>query len=362
MLACADSVAEVQDAVRSATAIVPVAGRSKPALWGSAEPGLLTLDVSGLSGLIDYDPAELTFTAQAATPILEVEAALAEHGQYLPFDPPLGQAGATLGGVVAAATSGAGAFRHGGVRDFVIGVQLVDGSGRLISGGGRVVKNAAGFDLPKLMVGSMGRLGIIVRLSFKVFPRPRATTTLRFAFSGPEPALAAVGTLARGPLSADALDVTPEHELLVRLGGAPEVLDARAARCGLLVGAEPTRLEGAEEAALWRRAGEFDWVSGDCEVVRVALTAAHAQLLLDTLGAVEVPARLSLGANLAWVAWSRWRPVAELDRRLTKLGLTGTRIDGEAQTRSPLLGESRAGAFATRIRQALDPEHRFLEF
>jgi glycolate oxidase FAD binding subunit len=362
MLASAESVDEIQDAVRSASRIVPVAGRSKPALWGSAEPGLLTLDLSGLSGLTDYDPAELTFTARAATPIGEVTAALAEHGQYLPCDPPLGRAGATLGGVVAAGTSGAGAFRHGGVRDFVIGVALVDGRGRLVSGGGRVVKNAAGFDLPKLMVGSMGRLGIIVALSFKVFPRPRATTTLVFAFPGPEPALDAVRGLARGPLAADALDLTGEHELLVRLGGAPEVLEARAARCGALVGRVPERLEGAADQQLWDAAAQFTWRAPDSEIVRVALTVAEAPLLLDTLKAIAVPVRLSLGANLAWVAWPRTRPIVELDRRLTKLGLRGTRLDGDPGAGPLLLGESRAGAFAVRIRQALDPDHRFLEF
>src|SRR5205823_1666501 len=83
---------------------------------------------------------------------------------HLPFDPPLGAAGATLGGVVAAGTSGPGAFGHGGVRDFVIGVRFVDGRGRLVAGGGKVVKNAAGFDLPKLLVGSIGRLGAIAEL------------------------------------------------------------------------------------------------------------------------------------------------------------------------------------------------------
>ena len=83
----------------------------------------------------------------------EIAQTLAEHDQYLPFDPPLAGAGATIGGVIASGVSGAGALRHGGIRDFVIGVRLVDGTGRVVGGGGRVVKNAAGFDFPKLMVG-----------------------------------------------------------------------------------------------------------------------------------------------------------------------------------------------------------------
>ncbi len=360
MLATADSVAEIQDAVRGAARIVPVSGGSKPALSQSADhPDLTILDVGALSGLIEYDPAELTFTARAATPILEVEAALAEHGQYLPFDPPLRAAGATLAGVVAAGTSGPGAFRHGGVRDFVIGTQVVDGRGRLVSGGGKVVKNAAGFDLPKLMVGSMGRLGVIVRLSFKVFPRPRRTTTLVFAFAGFEPAIATLTGLARGPLQIDALDLTPDCRLLVRLGGDPEVLDARAARCAAIVGSRPLALEDREEQDEWEAATEFSWMPPGSEVVRVALTSARAIVLHDTLSAIDVPLRLSLAANLAWIAWPRQRPLEDLDRRLMKLGLRGVQLSGDGGR--PLLGEARGGAFGDRIRQALDPDDRFLE-
>ena len=129
---------------------------------------------------------------------------------------------------MAAGTSGPGAFRHGGVRDFVIGVRFVDGSGRLVAGGGKVVKNAAGFDLPKLLVGSMGRLGVIVQLSLKVFPRPRATTTLVFDLAGTEAALDAMARLGRGPLDLDALDLDPPARLLVRLGGDPDAARRRA--------------------------------------------------------------------------------------------------------------------------------------
>ncbi len=361
MLSHADSVEDVQAAVRAATRIVPVSGGTKPALWGSADDTLTHLDVSRLSGIVDYDPAELTFTAQAATPVREVAAALAQHGQYLPFDPPLADAGATLAGVVAAGTSGANAFRHGGVRDFVIGAQLVDGTGRLVSGGGRVVKNAAGFDLPKLMVGSLGRLGVMVRLSFKVFPAPRATTTLAFAFPDPEPALARMSALARGPLSCDALDLTPEGTLLVRLGGDPAGLDARAQRCGAIVGVPFERLDADADRAQWDAAAGFDWVAPEAEVIRVGLGVEKARLLLDTLRAIPGTARLSLGANLAWIAWPRERPLELLERRLTKLGLRGMRLNGAPGT-SPLLGGAGGGAFGARIAQALDPDHRFLEF
>ena len=178
----AGTVEQVQEAVRATgpeMRVLPVAGGTKPGVSTPRGHDVQQLDLSGLSGVLEYDPAELTITALAGTPVREVDSALEEHGQHLPFDPPLMAAGATLGGVVATGASGAGAWRHGGVRDFIIGVRFVDGTGRLVAGGGKVVKNAAGFDLPKLMVGSAGRLGVIVQLSFKVFPRPIATTTAR---------------------------------------------------------------------------------------------------------------------------------------------------------------------------------------
>ncbi|MDQ3630359.1 MAG: FAD-binding protein, partial [Actinomycetota bacterium] len=214
-----DSVEELQDAVREGPRVLPVGGGTKPALSDPPSDEVVGVDLSGLRGIVEYDPGELTFTAMAGTPVAEIDAALGEHGQYLPFDPPLADAGATLGGVVAAGTSGSNAFRHGGVRDFVIGVRFVDGTGRLVAGGGRVVKNAAGFDLPKLMVGSAGRLGVMVQLSLKVFPRPRATTTLSFSFETTEAARAAIGALGRGALDLDALDLEPPGRVLVRLGG-----------------------------------------------------------------------------------------------------------------------------------------------
>lgn len=123
------------DAVASSARVLPVAGGTKPAL-STAPHGVVALDVGGLRGIVDYDPAELTLTARASTPLSEIAAVLARHGQYLPFDPPLAAAGATLGGTVAAGVGGPGAYRYGGVRDFVLGVRFVDGAGRLARAGG----------------------------------------------------------------------------------------------------------------------------------------------------------------------------------------------------------------------------------
>ena len=141
------AIQEVQEAVLATPRLHVVGGHSKPALSTPADQSVAALEMTGLSGILEYDPGEYTFTALAGTSLATVEAALAEHGQYMPFDPPLVEAGATLGGTVAAGLSGSGRQRYGGVRDFLIGVRLVDGQGRLVRGGGKVVKNAAGFDL-----------------------------------------------------------------------------------------------------------------------------------------------------------------------------------------------------------------------
>ncbi|NJN81466.1 MAG: FAD-binding protein, partial [Caldilineaceae bacterium] len=166
------SIDDVVEAVRSGLWLHPVGGGSKPAL--STPRDRAALEMRSLTGILEYDPGEYTITALAGTGLSEVQATLAANGQYLPFDPPLADRGATLGGTVAAGLSGPGRVRYGGVRDFLIGVRFVDGRGRLVRGGGKVVKNAAGFDLPKLFVGSLGTLGLLVETTFKVFPQPRA--------------------------------------------------------------------------------------------------------------------------------------------------------------------------------------------
>ncbi|HWH93651.1 MAG TPA: FAD-binding protein, partial [Baekduia sp.] len=311
----------------------------------------------GLRGIVEYDPAELTFTALAGTPVAEVAAALGEHAQHLPFDPPLVDAGATLGGAVAAGTSGPGAIRHGGVRDFVIGVRLIDGTGRVIAGGGKVVKNAAGFDLPKLLVGSIGRLGIMTQLSFKVFPRPRSTTTLAFALGSTEDAVTRMTTLVRGPQTLDALDLEAGGRLLVRLGGDAATLEARAARVARTIGSAPERVDGPAEAELWHDASEFTWAPRSSALARVALTARHVLALESATAGAAL--RVSLGGNVAWIAWPGDRPLDELDQALQRLDLAGLVLRGAAA--HPLLGARRGGAFAERVGRALDPHSRFLE-
>ena len=145
------TIPEIQQLVKEAQApLVVRGGGSKPAL-STPPDGALIVELRGLQGMLAYEPDEYTFTAYAGTAISDIAAELAQYGQYLPFDPLLISQGATLGGVVAANTSGSGRYRYGGVRDFILGVRFVDGNGLLVRSGGQVVKNSAGFDLSKFM-------------------------------------------------------------------------------------------------------------------------------------------------------------------------------------------------------------------
>src|SRR4029079_11399792 len=152
-----------------------------------------------------------------------------QRGQYLPFDPKCVEAGATLGGTVASGLSGPGRFRFGGLRDFILGVRFVDGAGRLLRMGGKVVKNAAGFDLPKFFVGSLGRFGILAELTFKVFPRVPSFVTVRVPYTTPPEAAEMISLASSSRWELDALEMSPqERALFLRVGGAAVAADALA--------------------------------------------------------------------------------------------------------------------------------------
>jgi glycolate oxidase len=349
-----DAIRALQDAVREHPRVLPRGGGSKPALSTPPE-GVTPLVVSGLRGIVEYDPAELTITALAGTPVRVVQAALAAHGQHLPFDPPLARAGATVGGVVAAGTSGPGRYRHGGVRDFIIGARFVDGTGALVGGGGRVVKNAAGFDLPRLMVGSMGRLGVLVEVAFKVFPAPPAWGTLVAEASGLDAALEAIGHAGAAGLDIEALDLEPPGRLLVRLGGPQPALELRLERLRRVLALPAEKLFGARDAELWDAARRLAWAPPGSSVVRVA-TSPRGTAALDP-GLDGAPRRYSAGAAAAWVAWPPDRPLEALDALMREAGAGGVRLTGPAGP--VLLGAAGGGAFAERVRRGLDPDGRF---
>jgi glycolate oxidase FAD binding subunit len=221
-----------------------------------------------------------------------------------------------------------------------------------------VVKNAAGFDLPKLMVGSLGRLGAILEATCKVFPHPRATATLLTATGDLAATLAAVARLAASPFDIEALDFDAKGDLAIRLGGAPETFADRLERLGRFVGGRTERFEGPGDAALWRELQPSLPAAPTDLLVKVPLTLAAIPEFDRLLGPAGARRRYSAGGNLAWIYWPGL--AADLDAVLTGRGLAGLVVAGP--TARPLLGATRGDAFRRRVRTALDPEGHFPDY
>lgn len=197
--------------------------------YGNAPRGEV-LDTRAYSGIVSYEPTELVITARAGTPLKEVESLLDAQRQMLPFEPPHFGASATFGGCIAAGLSGPRRASAGPLRDFVLGARLLDGRARVLAFGGQVMKNVAGYDVSRLLAGSLGTLGLIAEASVKVLPRPAEELTLRLAMAQ-ERALETLLGWGGQPLP---LSATAWHggELLVRLSGAGPAVRAAAARIG----------------------------------------------------------------------------------------------------------------------------------
>ncbi len=352
------SVRELQDAVREHVRVHVRGGGSKPALSTPPEDAVL-LDISGLSGVLEYEPEEFTFTAKAGTPVLQVQAMLAEQGQYLPFDPPLADAGATLGGVVAAGTNGPARYRYGGVRDFLIGIRFVDGRGELVRGGGKVVKNAAGFDFPKLFVGSLGRLGAISEVTFKVFPEPVAYGSLRVELPDLDHLLPLLFKLTGSHFDIHALDFDPAESgwrLWVRLGGLEPTLAPRLKALQSFLEAGEV-IAGEDEPLHWAALTRFAWQPDGAALVKSPVTPKRIPVLDAALAKAGAHRRYSVGGNLAWIAWPG--DLTLLDQLLRAYELNGLVLRGDVGSIGPWLGKLSGGLFARRVKGVLDPEGKF---
>ncbi len=214
----------IAQAVRTATPL-RLRGSGTKDFYGEALRGEV-LELGGWQGIIDYEPAELVITVRCGAPLSEIETLLAAHGQFLPFEPPAFGGDPTIGGVIASGLSGPRRMYAGAARDFVLGTRLLTAQGELLRFGGQVMKNVAGFDMSRLLCGSLGILGIVTEVSLKVLPLPRAEETRRLEL----PAAAAVAAFNRWgglplPLSAAAWS---GGSAWVRLSGAAAAV--RAAR------------------------------------------------------------------------------------------------------------------------------------
>ena len=269
----------IREAAARGTALCLRGGGTKD-FYGNAPRGEV-LDTRGHAGIVAYEPTELVVTARCGTPLLELEKTLQEKGQTLPFEPPHFGPAATVGGCVAAGLSGPRRASAGALRDFLLGTRLIDGRGALLSFGGQVMKNVAGYDVSRLLAGSLGTLGVIAEASIKVLPRPAAEATLRLKLNE-ERAIESLGRWAGQPLPLSA-SAWCDGELALRLSGAQAAVRAAAAK----MGGEPA--PEARAAAFWEGVREHTdpFFGGDEPLWRLAVPAATPPLRLPGRQLIE---------------------------------------------------------------------------
>jgi glycolate oxidase FAD binding subunit len=279
----ADALTAFAEAIRAAAAggkRLRLRGGGTKDFYGQSLAGEV-LDLRAHAGIVAYEPTELVITARGGTPLTEIEAALAEQRQMLAFEPPHFGEGATIGGVVAAGLSGPRRAAAGAVRDFVLGVRMLDGRGDDLAFGGRVMKNVAGYDVSRLMAGSLGTLGIILEVSLKVLPAPVAEATLKLEL--PEGrAIDVMNAWAGKPWPISATAYT-DGELGVRLSGAAAAV--RAAR-GKLGGEQ---VDADRAASFWAgiREQSDPFFEGEEPLWRLAVPSATPPLGLGGRSLIE---------------------------------------------------------------------------
>lgn len=364
-------VAALRDQVREACrrgAVLRLRGGGSKDHLGDTRLGEV-LDTRGWQGVARYEPSELFVTARAGTPVLELEAALAAHGQYLPFEPPRlaldtpdQPSQATVGGMVAAGLSGPGRVSRGAVRDHVLGCTLLNGRAEVLKLGGSVMKNVAGFDLSRLMAGSWGTLGCLLDVTLKVMPQPVVSATMRFELGEAE-ALAQVNRWAGQALPLDA-SAWWDGLLVLRLRGARAAV--ASAVQGLYRERKGELLAPPVAEQFWQ--GLRDQRDEFFARARQAVAQAGAQgVSLWRLSVPATTAPMALpGEQLSeWFGAQRWLctplPAAAVHEAATRAG-------GHAQvvcsaTVQPLVNETLASPVMQRlhrqVQRAFDPQGVF---
>jgi len=272
---------------------VRIIGSGTKSYVGDVGPTDLELSTSHLAGVIDHVPADLTVTVGAGIRVAELSAALARAGQFLPLDPPHADQ-ATVGGVIAANSNGFWRARYGAVRDLLIGTRIALADGTVARAGGRVVKNVAGYDLDKLLVGSFGTLGVIVEATFKVLPAPVASSGLLARFARSADAFAAANAVARGASRVEACVVEwgegPTWRLALQARGSGPTVERAVADARREVAARQgsTHELGNTLAAM----RELPARAMDGALVRVSLPIAAASAFAETAARLEALAAL----------------------------------------------------------------------
>lgn len=249
------------------------------------------LNTGDYRGIVEYEPTELVITARAGTPLAEIEAALREKGQMLAFEPPHFGPGATLGGCIAAGLSGPRRACAGAVRDFMLGVRILDGKGDDLRFGGQVMKNVAGYDVSRLMAGSLGTLGVLLEVSLKVLPLPVSEATLHLKCAEAE-AIERMNQWAAQPLPITATAYR-DGELGVRLSGARVAVDAAAKK----IGGAPVAPAQAQAERFWTEIREHTdpFFAGDGPLWRLSVKSTTTPLDLPGQQLIE------WGGALRWL-------------------------------------------------------------
>jgi glycolate oxidase FAD binding subunit len=338
------------DQVRSAIAsrqLLDIRGGGTKSFYGG-EPIGDGLDVRPLRGISSYEPSELVVTVRGGTPLAELEAVLAEQGQCLPFEPPRfvssqGQGG-TVGGMVAAGLAGPARAAVGGVRDYVLGATLLNGRAELLSFGGTVMKNVAGYDVSRVLAGSMGIFGVICEVSLKVLPLPAAVATVRLEL-GPASALRKLGEWGGQPLPINA-SAWWDGMLVLRLAGAHAAVQAAREKIG------GELIAPATADPFWQGLRDH---SDEFFVGAVKAVEGGAALWRLSVPATAPPLKLSGEQLLEWGGAQRWictsAPAAHLREVAAAVGGHAVLFRGHDKT---------AGTFAP-LRPPLDRIHRELK-
>ncbi len=340
--ALARLVDQVQTA-RAQRAPLDIRGGQTKVFYGEAPRGE-PLDITPLCGISSYEPSELVVTVRAGTRLAEMEAVLAEKGQCLPFEPPRFGAAGTVGGMVAAGLSGPARAAVGSVRDHVLGATVLNGRAEVLSFGGQVMKNVAGYDAARSFAGSMGILGVICEVSLKVLPRPVATRTLRFDVDEAR-ALEQLNRWSGQPLPLNA-SAWWDGTLVVRLAGAAAAVDAAHTR----LGGEP--IEPSMAGVFWN--GLRDQTD---EFFVGAANAAQSGAALWRLSVPGIAPPLKLAGQqlIEWGGAQRWlcTPLAPALVRQAAAAAGGHAVLFRAQDKS-------AGTFAP-LSAPLERIHRNLK-
>ena len=333
---------QLADAVKSAAqkrAPLAIAG-SGSKRFHTGEIAGEKLHVTGHRGIVSYEPTELVITARAGTPLAEIEAALAGKGQMLGFEPPHFGATATIGGTLACGFSGPRRPYAGAARDFVLGTTIVNGQGEILHFGGQVMKNVAGYDVSRLMVGALGTLGVLLEMSLKVLPKPAQEITLAFEM----PAGKAISTLnawAGQPLPLSAA-CHADDTLYVRLSGSEPGVRAAHARLG------GTTIDNGDE--FWRalRDQQHEFFQGEIPLWRLSVPPAAPPLTLPGAWLID------------WGGAQRWIktdvPADQAHRVAARVGGHAS-LFREAHRRANALSPLPAPLMALHrhLRQAFDP-------